>query len=287
MIKERGYRSIELGGHSFTLEWADEESGFLINLICQDIPNSNLLTPDSIFRLHTNNSKTKVTIFFGNRCIYRGINRIHGLNIIISTMLQQLELLCTNGIFLRAALVSLNGKGAIIIGKAGSGKTSLASALILSGWSYHGDQVVFIADDELICESLATPLLFKDNWKLPTCNDSLSDIQASEYNGQTILSVSDLLPDCISNKNSVVPEILIVSHFESGASISITPLRAGLAAFHFINSILNKKKFNQSGLNKVGQVIKSLRSFELVYGNFEQLSSLNMLFSEYDELKPS
>ena len=93
MIKERGYRSIELGGHSFTLEWADEESGFLINLICQDIPNSNLLTPDSIFRLHTNNSKTKVTIFFGNRCIYRGINRIHGLNIIISTMLQQLELL--------------------------------------------------------------------------------------------------------------------------------------------------------------------------------------------------
>jgi GTPase SAR1 family protein len=200
-------------------------------------------------------------------------------------MISQWALLCTKGILLRAALVSRNGKGAIIIGKSGSGKTSLASSLILSGWSYHGDQLVFIANDELICESLALPLFFNDDWKLPAYEGILSDINATEYNGKTILSVSDLLPDCVSDNKSVVPEFLVVSHFESGSSLALTPLRAGLAAFHLINSILNKNNFSQSGLSKIGQIIKVLLSFELVFGDFEQLSSLNLLFSECDDLK--
>ncbi len=285
MIKDRGYRCIEIGGHALALEWADKKSAILVDLLCQGLPYSDGLIPASVFRLHTNTNDLEFTIFNDNAYLYRGNNQSHGLSLLIDAMIKRWSKLCTKGLLLRGALVSIDGKGAIIIGRPGSGKTSLAASLLLSGWSYHGDQLVFITADGQSCQAFASPFWFRDGWKSSFCEQVLSENVIFKDSEKTLISPADLMPGGALTNHPVVPKLLFVTNFETGSRLSLKPLRAGLAAFHLVEALLNNNNLRKGGLDQVGKIIRGLHSYELVYGGFEQLTSFNRLFSQLDDVE--
>lgn len=66
------------------------------------------------------------------------------------------------------------------------------------------------------------------------------------------------MPDWRLTNNPVVPKLLFVTNFETAASLSLKPIRAGLAAFHLVEALLNNNNLRQGGLDQVGKIIRGL-----------------------------
>lgn len=109
-----------------------------------------------------------------------------GLNInLLSFAL--LSLLRTQGLFpLHAACVSRNGRGLLIVADSGGGKTTLASRLLMSGWSYLSDDSVLLRPTDDGVEALA---LRRDLFVLPGSSELAEDADAETWRDTNKLRV--------------------------------------------------------------------------------------------------
>lgn len=67
---------------------------------------------------------------------------------------------------LHAALLVKNGKGLLICGAAGAGKTTLAVALLAAGFTYGGDDIALMDEDGLLVGVPFSPALKQGSWGL-------------------------------------------------------------------------------------------------------------------------
>ncbi len=110
---------------------------------------------------------------FGDRaCISR--NRTRAMIVTAAEVVPALKALLTNDVLenlgaavaLHAALLVKNGKGLLICGAPGAGKTTLALALLEAGFSYGGDDIALLNEDGRLRGVAFAPALKKGSWRL-------------------------------------------------------------------------------------------------------------------------
>lgn len=81
------------------------------------------------------------------------------------------------GFLVHAALLSRNGKGVLVCGAPGAGKSTLSLALIGAGFSYHADDVVWMMDEGAALGAPFAPALKAGGW--PLLEEMAADLPAS------------------------------------------------------------------------------------------------------------
>jgi hypothetical protein len=74
----------------------------------------------------------------------------------------------TAGFMLHAALLSRGGRGLLICGDSGAGKTTLSVSLLTAGFDYHADDVVWIGEDGRAAGAPFAPAIKAGGWPLLT-----------------------------------------------------------------------------------------------------------------------
>ncbi|UUL82367.1 hypothetical protein [Sphingomonas qomolangmaensis] len=71
-----------------------------------------------------------------------------------------------SGFLVHAALLSRQGEGLLVCGEPGSGKTTLSVSLMLAGFDYHSDDIVWIGDAGEVAGAPFAPALKEGSWDL-------------------------------------------------------------------------------------------------------------------------
>jgi hypothetical protein len=265
-----------LGGNAVALEWGDAAAGIWVRRLLGCHPFAAPCVPVAVYRLHTDPVERGLTIFGGADCLYRASDPAGGAHIVMEAMMQVWTRRCRDGLMLHAALMSKQGRGLMIGGVSGAGKSSLAAWFIRQGWTYHGDEQMYADAGNRHWEGFVRPLCFKGDWA------SIFPAVVAQPDSATKVGVQTLVPANVFGQE-VLPEglvrpgIILFPTFRKGSDFSLTRLPAGQATMRLVQAILNGGNLIHRGLAQAAQIARACPAYAMTYGHFDQLAPLLQL----------
>jgi len=231
--------------------------------------------PVAVYRLHSDPVEPGLTVFGGIDCLYRG-DPAGGVHAVMDAMMQVWTRSCREGLMLHAALMSKRGRGLMLGGVSGAGKSSLAAWFIRQGWTYHGDDQMYADARDRHWEGFVRPLCFKGDWAsvfpaLVTRPEAVVKAWGQTLVPPNVFGQEDL-PEV-----SVRPGILLFPTFRKGSDFSLKRLPAGQATIRLARAILNGGNLIHRGVAQAAEIARACPGYEMTYGHFDQLAPLLQL----------
>jgi hypothetical protein len=183
---------------------------------------------------------------------------------------------CHDGLMLHAGLMSKHGRGLMIGGVSGAGKSSLAAWLLSQGWSYHGDEQTYADAGDLHWQGFARPLCFKGDWLSMFPMAAAEPESVVQVGGQALVPAS-LFGQKLPPEEAVRPGIVLFPKFRKGSEFSLKRLPAGRAAIQLAPLILNGGNLSHRGVAQAAGIARDCPAYDLTYGHFGQLAPLLQL----------
>jgi hypothetical protein len=129
---------------------------------------------------------------------------------IISDLAKGIYAYRTQTYCLHAALLESNGKGILLVGESGAGKTTSALTLARAGFTLMSDDLVFVEVDSQNAVH-ATGLLMSPNFvgQGPDCLDDLERTLEQNVTGKTAVNLEQYQVS-LSSRTSVIPELVLL-----------------------------------------------------------------------------
>jgi hypothetical protein len=270
-MSSKGWRLASLGGTIISFEWADRAAGLGIQYLLESHPSSISTFPiAATYRLHSNRSRSGLTVFEDSSCIFSESDQASSLGILLGSMMHTWTVNCFGGLILHAALMSKRGKGLMIGGASGAGKSSLAAWLMGRGWTYHGDEQMYADATDGRWEGFARPVCLKDGW-----NDIFPDInspvdQVTRVRGQNLVPAKLFGQTCMPAQ-AVSAGLMVFPVFQAESDVSLKRLSPAQAAIQLVHLTLNCKNLSNGGVGQAAKMARSFPAYQLSYGNFDQL----------------
>lgn len=202
-----------------------------------------------------------------------------GLNWCIGTSAHQ-------HLLLHSAVVEKNGLCLILPAMPGSGKSTLSSALALSGWRLLSDEFGIIkhtSSYEPHCEVIPLPR------SIPLKNESIEIIRSFSQEailGPTFLNtrkgdVAHLSPPSDSiprQKETARATWLVFPKYQSGVSTELIPLDKAVAFTKLSNNSFNYRVTMEKGFRTLSNLVQSVDCYTLPNGDLQQaVDAINQL----------
>lgn len=153
-----------------------------------------------------------------------------------------------NFLLIHAGAVSEDGRGVILPGKSGAGKTTLVSALVRDGFGYLSDELGVI--DPVFRRLYPYPkaLAFKNG-----------------LNGQSHVSPERIRSGAVAEDCEVA--LIVTLQFQSGADAEVTELSPAQAALELSRNAVNLNQYRSRGIRLLGEIAGKAPGFSLVWGD--------------------
>lgn len=283
-MHDAGVRCLEFGGHVIALEWADAAAGAWVSLLTDAHPSAPASLPTKVFRLHTGTSGPQLTVFSDHACIYRGDVPADGLHSLMEAMMNHWVRASCGGLMLHAGLVSREGRGLMLPGPSGSGKSSLIAWLTQRGWAYHGDELVFVSSDGSAWQGFARPLCLKGDWRslFPQRDLAVEALQGATDRCMVPASAFSRLRG--AGPESALPWRIVFPTHTPGQTAELRRVSAGQSAIRLVQAVLNGGNLPQRGMSVIGGMARSIEVFDLRYGGFGDLDASIEALARGDEV---
>jgi hypothetical protein len=269
-VRERGWRLAALGGNTIALEWADREAGILVHRLAGSHPEGEPCRSKAVYRLHSDRVDGGTTVFAGETCLHRGLDGAAAIQAVMESMMEVWSRSCVDGLMLHAGLVSRQGRGMLLCGQSGAGKSSLAAWFSTQGWSYRGDEQSFAG---AAWEGFVRPLCFRQNWAALFPEVAARAEWVAEGRGQTLVAPSAFGWQAPAER-AVSPGIFLFPEYRPGAAFACERLPAAQAAMHLVRATLNGGNLENRGVKRTAEMARAYPGYAVRYGSFAQLTPL-------------
>jgi HprK-related kinase A len=176
-----------------------------------------------------------------------------------------------------AAAVSRRGAGAILAGRPGQGKTTLAAGLLARGWSYFSDEFALI--DPLTRQLTAYPktLCIKSGalGALRGVGLPVDDPPVFEKAGKGPVALLDPLA---VRAGAIAPpcpvRLVLFPEYTPGAQPRLEPISRARAVYELIQVSFNFAKFRGRGLSLLADVLREAQACKLTVGDLAATTAL-------------
>jgi hypothetical protein len=174
---------------------------------------------------------------------------------------------------LHAAALSRNGKGILIPGQSGSGKTSLSTWLAARGFNYLTDEFVFIAHGSNNMQAFARP----PNVKTRGIESALANFFDMDKHGHRTVRTEQvaMIPPRLLNPDNALEDacvdLILFPRFVKGAEFQLEKLTTAKAGLALMASLVNARNLAGHGFGEAVRLVRQTRSYRLEYGGFQQL----------------
>lgn len=170
-----------------------------------------------------------------------------------------------------AAVVAREGKALIMPAESSSGKSTLAAALMHSGWRLLSDELALVCPESGLVVAATKPVCLK--------NESIAALQrfAPEAEFGPVLADPDNQlqvahvrpkPSCVAaSDQSAAPRLIVFPQFVAGAGTSLEPLTPAAGFMKLAQGCFNYMLLGGAGFNLVGRMIEQCACYDLTFGD--------------------
>jgi hypothetical protein len=176
------------------------------------------------------------------------------------------------GLLFHAAGLAWRGRGILLPGGIGAGKTTLTAWLTARGLDYLSDEMIFFARGSSRLMPFTRPLNLK-----VSSRPVLRPVFDVEAHASQILSnsLSDLVPATLLNPDSRPSEpgldLILFPRYAAGAPFELRPLTGGQTGLALMECLVNARNLREYGFPEAVRLAREAPAYILRYSRFEQI----------------
>ncbi len=179
------------------------------------------------------------------------------------------------GLLFHAGALAWEGKGLLLPGDIGAGKTTLTAWLALKGiggLNYLSDEMVFFPDGSVAMQTYTRPL----NLKVPA-RAALEDLFDFEAHADHILSTSygDLiLPELLSfaGPHDETPvNLFLFPRYAAESEFELKPISTAQTGLALMECLVNARNLPEHGFREIARLAQIAPAYMMSYAHFDQI----------------
>ncbi len=267
-------RIVTFANSAVALEWVGADAGHIVEFLFRDLPADPGIIPHRTYRIRPGDGALTWTVDCDAGLACRLNSAAELADWLLGDVSYHLVDKSSGGLVLHAAALAWRGRGVMVAGGIGSGKSTLTAWLVSQGLDYLTDEMVFVPDGTETLVPLARPLCIKR-----PARPALAEVFDFEKHTGAYLSVAaaDLIPANLLHPDNVqsTPRLacMLFPRFQSGgdgAFERVTKARAGLA---LASTLVNARNLSEQGIPQVARIARSAPAVSIRYGHFDQIRS--------------
>jgi hypothetical protein len=180
---------------------------------------------------------------------------------VVQTLISDID----SGVVEHAGALTWNGKGIILPGTTGSGKSSICAWLAQQGFEYLTDECVVLQPEVPWFTALPRPLVMKD--------EATRSVQCPATERLFVSGTSTIFwpENSARSDHSYSCHLILFPQFERGSQLEFTKLSAAQTALELTTCNVNARNLADHGFGIVTSYALKVPAVKLRYGSFQQL----------------
>lgn len=272
-MSTEGKRRICFAGSAVEVEYHGERAAHVVDFLYRHMPTCDDLAPQASFLLEQ--SGERLALYRDDRKVLETDSDSVMAEFLLGETGVNLATSSRGGLLFHAGALTWDGKGLLLPGSIGAGKTTLTAWLALTGaggLEYLSDEMAFVPDGAESMQTYTRPL----NVKAPA-RDALRPFFDFEADADRVLGHEGgcLVPPelvSFSGPRAETPVSLVVfPRYVTGAELALEPLSKARAGLALMECLVNARNLPDHGFAEIARLARLAPAYRLRYSRFEQL----------------
>jgi hypothetical protein len=268
-------RLINFAGSTLAIEYAGAQAAYIVEFLYRHVPYAGAAAPHVTYRLLSGGESGGMVLYRGERLLYDGRSAADVANLLLGDSCHELADQSRGGLLFHAAALARRGKGLILPGTIGAGKSTLAAWLLARGFDYLTDELVFVAPGSGRFQAFARPL----NLKPPARVILQRKFDFEGQSGQVFSgSQFDLVPPTFINPRSQVSEpdlgLILFPRYLPESAFDLRRLSRAQAGLELMQCLVNARNLPDYGFSEITRLARTAAAYQMCYAGFDQIGEM-------------
>lgn len=270
--RNTGTYRVGLFGVTVEIDYNSNEAWQLINFLFKDLPHEKALVSNRRFDLIMAGSPTRMSLWQDEKQLYFGKSKHALAYILINEMIYECITNSVRDQALHAAALVFKGKGILLPGKSGSGKSSLAAWLTSRGHTYLTDELVLVSSRGIM-RAFTRPLsLAQKSIAALSLHMPLNQAECLIGRWGTMVPHRCLNPQWSGSTPRLA--YIVFPHYKHHQPTTITKLTSAQSCLKLMSCYVNARSFNEHGFSELAGLARTAVSYELQFGRFSDVEDV-------------
>lgn len=266
-------RLISFAGSAVAIEYSGSRIATIVDFLYRYVPADSDVPPHVTYRARPGVQPGALTLYRDDTLIYEGDSEAALAELLMGDSCHHLADRSRGGLLFHAAGLAWQGKGLMMPGGIGAGKTTLATWLVAQGLDYLTDELVFVPHGADTIQTFARPLNVKKASRVALQAALPFDLEAHATH---ILSTprADLIPPTLLKPVQLSEPplgLIIFPHYLPGGDLTLRPLSKAQAGLALMECLINARNLPGHGFSQVARLAQTAPAYKLSYANFDQI----------------
>jgi len=260
------------GVQEFAIDCNSKDALNIATFLFRDLPGAESGGDVMVYDLILSGAQPIFSLSAGEKSLYYGESRYQLAYILMNEVIYHCINSDESNIALHAGAVCNGNRGLLLPGKSGKGKSTLTGWLVLNGFQYLTDELIFLRNDGVILP-FTRPINLKvtpghESWLLADASES--DIICGD--SAAMISHRKLNPDY----SPVSPRLtdIIFPEYKAGSRLVFEEISPAKSCLYLLQSHVNARNLDGHGVAELSAIIRHCRSYKLTYSRFADLEAV-------------
>jgi hypothetical protein len=272
-----GNRLVCFAGSAVAVEYKSDRAARVVDFLFRHLPtgNGSATPPHATYRVAPGDGSGRLALYRDDELSHQGTSDAYLAEKLLGDVGYTLADKSRGGLLFHAGALAWSGRGLLLPGSVGAGKTTLTMWLALkrvSGLEYLSDEMVFFSTGSHTMQTYTRPL----NLKSPA-RTALKDLFDFKGHAGRILSTSygDLIPPellCFAGPRQEIPvHLIIFPHYVAGSKFELQPLTKAQAGLALMECLVNARNLPEHGFPDIARLARRSPAYRLRYARFDEI----------------
>ena len=272
-MNEKCRRLVSFAGSTVSIEYDSPPIAAIIDFLYQHAPAASDVPPHVTYRAIPGVQPGAMALYRDDTLIYEGGSKAKLAELLMGDACYHLADRSRGGLLFHAAGLAWQGKGIILPGKIGAGKTTLAAWLAAKGMDYLTDELVFVPHGADTMQTFTRPLNVKKGSR--TALQAVLPFDLTAHAAHILTTArADMVPPTLLKpvKLSQPPlGLMIFPRYQPDVEFALRPISKAQAGLALMECLINARNLPGHGLSEIARLAQVAPAYKLSYANFDQI----------------